>query len=161
MKISIFSGFRRQAKPVGLQTGWRLRQGHHLQQLLIRSLLSGMSTLASGWMSGASTLFPRSLRSHFNCSWTQCPTDWKKNIEICLGVCGMTCTVSRWKRLVSMALWTKGWWTLCEPFSTKSRRDHQQHHPPQQPGWHHAPNKSSCQLDYLRHLVLTSVFIRN
>ncbi len=123
MELFIFPDLRRHAKPVGLQTGWRLRPGLHLQQLQlrIRSLLSGMSTLASGWMSVVSTPSLRSSRCHFNCNWTPCPTDWKKNIEIYLGVCGMTCTVSKWKRLVSMALWTKGWWTLCGPSSTKSR----------------------------------------
>ena len=123
MKILIFSDLQRHVKPVGLQTGWRHRPGLSWQQfqLRIRSLLSGISTLASGWMSGVSTPFLRSSRSHCNCNWIQCPTDWKKNIEICLGVCVMTCTVSKWKRLVSMALWTKGWWTLCGFFSTKSR----------------------------------------
>ncbi len=48
-----------------------------------------------------------------------------------------------------------------DPFQRSPGREHQQHHPPQQPGWHHTPNKSSCQLDYLRHLVLTNFFNRN
>ncbi len=40
-------------------------------------------------------------------------------------------------------------------------RDCQQHHPPQQPGWHRASIKSSCrQLDYHRHLVLTIFYFK-
>ncbi len=51
---------------------------------------------------------------------------------------------------------------IADPFQRSFGREHQQHHPPQQPGWHLAPNKSSCrQLDYLRHLVLTNFFIKN
>ena len=114
-----FSGWLRYAKPVGLQTRSRLRL-YHLQQHRIRLLLSGMSTPASGWMSERLIPFPRSLRFHCNFSWTQCPTAWKKNIEICSGVFVMTYTISRWKQLVSMVLWTKGWWMHCGPFSTKS-----------------------------------------
>ncbi len=114
-----FSGWLRYAKLVGLQT----RSRHHLchlQQFRIQLLLSGMSTPASGWMSEPLTPFLRSLRFHCNFNWTQCPTAWKKSIEICLGVCVRTYTVSRWKLLVSMVLWTKGWWMHCVPFSMKS-----------------------------------------
>ncbi len=114
-----FSGWLRYAKPVGLQTRSR-HHPCHLQQLRIRLLLSGMSTLAFGWMSERLTPFPRSLQFHCNFNWTQCPTAWKKSIEICLGVCVRIYTVSRWKQLVSMVLWTKGWWMHCRPFSTKS-----------------------------------------
>jgi len=114
-----FSGWLRYAKPVGLQT----RSRHHLchlQQLLIRLLLSGMSTLAFGWTSGRLTPFPRSLRFHCNFNLTQYLTAWKKSIEICLGVCVRTYTVSKWKQLVSMVLWIRSWSTLCELCSTKS-----------------------------------------
>ena len=46
------------------------------------------------------------------------------------------------------------------PFQRSPGREYQQHHPRHQPGRHHAP-KSSCQLDYLRHLVLTNFFSKN
>ena len=37
---------------------------------------------------------------------------------------------------------------------------YQQHHPRHQPGRHLAPNNFFCQLDYLRHLVLSSIFLQ-
>ena len=61
METLIFSGLRRHAKPVGFQTEWRLRRGLHLQQLRIRLLLSGMSTLAFGWMSEVSNTLSQKL----------------------------------------------------------------------------------------------------
>jgi hypothetical protein len=45
------------------------------------------------------------------------------------------------------------------PFQRSPGREYQQHHPRHQPGRHHA-SKSSCQLDYLRHLVLTNFLLK-
>ncbi len=87
-------------------------------------------------------------------------------------------SVRRIKRRISKSAWESAWWLIqsqdgnswfpwhfgpkagerfAHPFQRGPGRDHQQHHPLQQPGWHHAPNKSSCQLDYFRHLVLTKI----
>ncbi len=90
-------------------------------------------------------------------------------------------SVRRIKRRVSKSAWESAWWLVqsqdgngwfpwysgpkagerfADPFQRSPWWEYQQHHPGHQPGWHHTPNKSSCQLDYLRHLVLTNFFIK-
>ena len=90
-------------------------------------------------------------------------------------------SVRRIERRVSKSAWESAGWLVqsqngngwfpwhfgpkvgectADPFQRSPWWEYQQHHPRHQPGRHLAPIKYTCQLDYLRHLVLTNIFLQ-